>query len=87
MKLDWRAVRPEHATKACELVADALTGKKIKEKGLFVIFGGNRLPAKNVARAAYQLAHNLPSDTTVAFASGDGTLRRLQELGLQVQRL
>ena len=87
MKLDWRAVRPEHAMKACELVSQALSGKKVKEKGLFVIFSGTRLPAKRVARTAYQLAHDLPSDAAITFASGDGTLRRLQELGLNVERL
>ena len=86
MKLDWRAVRPEHAARACELVSLSASDAR-KTKGLFVLFKGGRLPAKDVARVAYRLAHELPEGVSIAFASGEGTLKRLQELGLEVQRL
>jgi hypothetical protein len=86
MKLDWRAVRPEHAARACELVSLGAADAR-KTKGLFVLFGGRRLPAKDVARVAYKIAHELPQSASIEFASGEGTLKRLQELGLEVQRL
>jgi hypothetical protein len=85
MKLDWNTVTREHAAKACELISQNI-GEMQKVKGLFVVFRGSRLPAKNVARVAYCLAHGLPLDASIKFASGEGTLKRLQELGLEVGR-
>jgi hypothetical protein len=85
--LDWSIIKPEHVTKAAELISAKLQHREPKSKGLLVEVRGNTLPAKGVLRLAYSLAHGIPVDAVPKFASGDGTLRILEELGFKVGRV
>lgn len=86
MALEWSTVKREHVTRACELLVAGEHRPRAQAKGLFVVFGAQRLPAKHALRLAYCLANGLPLDGPVKFASGEGTVRFLKELGLAVER-
>jgi hypothetical protein len=87
MPLDWKSIRTEHVAEACELVARGDCLPRARAKGIFVVRNGERLPAKQVLRLAYCVAHGLPLGTPLKFASGEGTVTRLRTLGFEVQRL
>lgn len=86
MKINWKSVRTEHVTKACELVSENAKRPRVGAKGIFVTFRGQGLPAKHVLRLAYCIANELPLDSIVKFSSGDGTVNRLRELGFDAMR-
>lgn len=86
MALDWSTIHREHVTRACELLIAGQHRPRVSAKGLFAIYQDQRLPAKQVIRLAYCLANNFPLDTDVKFASGEGTLKRLRELGFSAER-
>ena len=86
MALNWNTVQAEHVAKACELVGGDEKARKLKAKGIFIVSGDSVLPAKQVIRAAYLLANDLPLDTKLKFSSGESTVKRLQSLGFQVER-
>lgn len=87
MPLEWSKLKAEHVSRACSLLAEGKVKSAPREKELFVIFDGRRFPAKQVAKLAYCLANQLPLDATLKFASGEGTLKRLQDLGAKVERV
>jgi hypothetical protein len=87
MALEWSKVKSEHVAGACALIANGRVKSEAREKGLFVMFQGQRLSAKQVVRLAYCLAHHLSLEADVKFASGEGTLKRLQDLGAKVERV
>ncbi len=87
MALEWSKLEAEHVSRACSLLTEGRVKSSPRKTGLFVIFEGQRLPAKQVAKLAYCLANQLPLDSTLNFASGEGTLKRLQELGAKVERV
>ena len=87
MALDWSTVTPEHATKACDLLLKDPKNASGRATGLFVVIDGQRLPAKRVLRLAYALANKLSPESVPRFASGEGTLKALQRLGLTVERI
>lgn len=86
MALDWSTVKREHVIRACELLVSGEHRPRVQAKGLFVLFGGQKLPAKHALRVAYCLANQLGLDANVRFASGEGTVRFLQGLGFAVER-
>lgn len=86
MALDWSTVKPEHVARACELLAAGQHIPRVQAKGLFVVFGHENLPAKQVMRLAYCLANNMPLNATPKFASGEATLNLLRGLGFSVTR-
>jgi hypothetical protein len=85
--LDWSVVKPEHVTKAGELLVAQLGSRQPKTTGLLVVVGDSALPAKGVLRLAYSLANGIPVDSVPKFASGDGTLKVLEKLGFRVKRV
>lgn len=87
MGFDWSTVQRQHVVRACELVLAGEHRPRVSAKGLFVVFQEQRLPAKHIARLAYCLASNLPLDTNLKFASGEGTLSLFQKLGFNVARV
>jgi hypothetical protein len=87
MGLDWSKVEAEHVSSACTLLVHGKVKSAAREKGLFVIFDGHRLSAKQVAKLAYCIANRLPLESAVKFASGEGTLKRLEVLGAKVERV
>jgi hypothetical protein len=84
MALQWGSVSREHVAEACELVA-AESWRPLK-RGLVVVHGQQLLPAKRVLKVAYCLAHGLPTDAEVKFASGEATLSLLKRLGFTARR-
>lgn len=86
MALNWKTLRAEHVQKACEMLLAGQHRPRPNAKGLYVDFQGHRLPAKQVMRVAYCLANDLSPDANLKFASGEGTLKRLQDLGFSVER-
>jgi hypothetical protein len=84
MALNWSSVTPEHVKAALVLVSKRRASDKVS--GLVVRHEGRTLPAKEVLRAAYLLANQMPESADVRFASGDGTLTRLQRLGFEAWR-
>jgi len=86
MPLHWDAVRAEHVRRACELVVSGQHPPRSKAKELFITHEGQHLPAKHVLRLAYLLANQLPLDSDLRFASGEGTIRRLRGLGFTATR-
>jgi hypothetical protein len=86
MALDWSTIQSEHVRKACELLVAGEANARSKGKGLYVLYGGQSLPAKQVIRLAYCLANEMALDSKLKFASGEGTLNRLRSLGFSVKR-
>ena len=86
MALNWKSVKAEHVARACELLLKE-GGKRNAAKGIFVLFDGQRLPAKHAVRLAYCLANGLPHDSKLKFSSGDGTVNLLQKLDFSVERV
>jgi len=84
--LSWSTIKREHVTQACEFLIKSEHGPSSRAKGLFLVFQNHHLPAKRVTRLAYCFANDLALDTKVIFASGEGILRRLRELGFTVER-
>jgi hypothetical protein len=60
--------------------------RPVRANALFVVVDGSRLPAKDVARAAYLLAVGKPADARFNFASGQTTLDMFKRLGFEVER-
>lgn len=87
MALDWKTVKAEHITQACELVASGEAAPRASAKGIFVLRAGHRLPAKHVLRIAYCIAHALPLDSQIKFSSGDSMANRLSALGFDVEHV
>ena len=87
MPINWDTVRAEHVKRACELLISGEGELKGRAKNLFVEYQEHSLPAKQVLRLSYLFANRLPLDTTLKFASGDGTMSRLQGLGFTVRRV
>lgn len=83
--INWRLVTFEHVRRACEVVA-ARSSATSPGRGLFVIYQGQRLAAKEVARVAYLLSSSQPLDTRLKFASGESILNLLRRLGCHVER-
>jgi len=86
MGLNWSTVKPEHVTRACEMLIAGEHATRVKAKGLFVVFREKSLPAKQVIRLAYCLANNMSLDSNVKFASGEATLNLLRGFGFSVKR-
>lgn len=86
MALNWKTVKAEHITQACEVLLKQ-GGGRTAAKGIFIPYGGKRLPAKYATRLAYCLANGLPLDTKLKFSSGDGTVNLLRRLGFTVEHL
>ena len=84
MKLDWNTVGREHVDQACKLVREGKHAPRAQAKGIFLVSKGERLPAKHVLRLAYLLANNMSLDTKLKFSSGEGTVRRLRNMGFEV---
>ena len=84
--INWRLVQREHVLRACELITSGKLAKPARGHRLFVVVGENRLPAKDVARAAYLLAVGKPADAHLDFASGQSTLDMFKRLGFDVER-
>ena len=87
MALNWSSIKREHVAQACEFLLKGEHRSSNSAKGLFLVFQNHHLSAKHVTRLAYCFANNLPIDTKVVFSSGEGTLRRLRELGFTVERM
>jgi hypothetical protein len=87
MAIDWKVVRAEHVSRACELCASGVAGSRVRGKGLVIRYRDRELPAKTVLQHAYRLAKGMPMDAEVRFASGDSTLNLLRKLGFQAERL
>jgi hypothetical protein len=84
--VNWRVVQREHVLQACELITSGRLARPARGRGLFVVVAGSRLPAKDVARAAYLLAVGKPADAYFDFASGQTTLDMFKRLGFEVER-
>ena len=84
MALNWKTVTADHVRKACVIVAS--TGPKTKLSGIIVWNNDLALPAKEVLRVAYRIAHGLDDSQPVKFSSGDGTINLLQQLGYVAER-
>lgn len=85
MGIDFSTVRAEHVAEAFKLTSWEDKHRQ-RSKGIFIIFEGDALPAKQVIRTAYLLANNLPLDTKLKFSSGERIARRLRSLGFVVER-
>jgi hypothetical protein len=83
--LNWKTVTAEHVRAALKQVAASKSANR--PSGLIIVDGDRALSAKEVLRVAYRLANQLPSDATVKFSSGDGTLNVLVGLGFDAKRL
>jgi hypothetical protein len=84
MTLNWKSVRSEHISRACDLVA---AERLSAISGIVVWHNQQPLPAKQVLRIAYRLANDLPENREVRFSSGDPTLRLLDALGFRAERI
>jgi hypothetical protein len=84
--LDWSTVKRENVAAACQLLLKGERLPRAQAKGIFLVFEGNRLPAKHALRLAYCLANELPLDSNITFSSGDGTINKLRALGFSVER-
>jgi hypothetical protein len=84
MSLNWKTVRPEHVTRACDMVA---AERSRATSGIVVWHNHQSLPAKQVLRIAYRLANDLPEKQEVRFSSGEPTLRLLVALGFRAERI
>jgi hypothetical protein len=85
MAVNWKSVKAEHMTRACELTLEE-RGKHVAAKGIVITFDGQRLPAKHVVRLAYCLANGLPNDSKLKFSSGEGTVNLIKKLGFVAER-
>jgi len=86
MAVTWDRVQVEHVRRACELTISRVARPRVPAKGIVVDYRGHELPAKHVLRTAYCLAHEMPLDSEVRFASGEGTIRLLGSLGFIAHR-
>ena len=86
MALNWNSVKAGHVTEACRQLRQGVKPVRLKSSGIFIIFEGEDLPAKQVMRVAYLLANNMTLDAKLRFSSGDSTVKRLRNLGFQVER-
>jgi hypothetical protein len=85
MALNWKSISADHVRAALKQVS---TSRSVNRTSGLVIFDGERsLPAKEVLRAAYLIAHKLPADSNIKFSSGDGTLKVLRDLGFHADRI
>jgi hypothetical protein len=86
MSLNWKSIRAEHVTTACETLLSGANAPRSTAKGIFVTFQGEKLPAKQVLRLAYCLANNMSLTSKIKFSSGDGTISLLVSLGFEASR-
>lgn len=84
--VNWRVVQREHVLQACEPITSGRLARPVRGLGRFVVVDGNRIPAKDVARAAYLLAVGKSADGYFDFASGQTTLDMFKRLGFEVGR-
>lgn len=85
MALNWSSVKKENVERACQMILSGDTPARVTAKGIFVLFGQQHLPAKHVLRIAYCLANGLPMDTELRFSSGESTVKKLRNLGFEVE--
>jgi hypothetical protein len=85
VKLDWTRVKADHVAKAVDILKHQAT--KGRETGLFLLVGGQRLPAKQVLRIAYSIASGVSVEDVPKFSSGEGSVKLLESLGFGVQRI
>ena len=85
-KLNWSSVRKEHLDQAISLVRSGKYQPRVQAKGILVMFDGDALPAKYIAKLAYQLANGLEIDGWLDFTSGDRIVRLFEEAGYSVKR-
>lgn len=78
MNANWRMVQPEHYQTACARLASAQTREAKKWN---VLHEGRRVPAKEVAKLAFEIA---TGEKPAKFSSGDSLARRLKRAGLVV---
>ena len=83
--LNWKSVTAIHVNQACAQILRV--APKNKNRGIVVLYGGFSLPAKDVLRVAYRIAHQLPEDAIVNFSSGDASISLLKALGFEVERI
>ena len=86
MGLNWRTVQASNVEQACMLVESGQQPTRAPAKGIFLVRGGQLLPAKHVLRLAYCIANKLPLHTELKFASGDSSINLLRSLGFEVER-
>jgi hypothetical protein len=83
--LNWKSVTADHVREALQRV---LAARSInRASGLIVMEGDRAVSAKEVLRLAYRIANRLPADAEIKFASGDGTLNILRNLGFSATRV
>lgn len=86
MGLNWKSVTSVHVSEACEVYLNS-GGSKPKVRGLVIWYKERPLPAKAILRIAYCLSNNMPPEKELNFSSSEGSLRFLQSLGFQTERL
>ncbi len=72
--MDWKSVKAVHVTKAYEPLLSS-ADPRAKARGLVVIYKDKQLPAKTILRTACCIANNIPSETKLKFASGEGSIQ------------
>ena len=85
MALNWKSISATDVEKACDLVLRGEFSPKAQAKGIFIIQGENKLPAKHVLRLAYCIANGLPLDSKLKFSSGESLVKRLCSLGFDIE--
>ena len=86
MALNWKTVKREHIAQACELLASGEARPRVPAKGIFILYQGNKLPAKYAVKLAYCFANELSLDSKLTFSSGEGIVRLLRHFGFRVER-
>jgi hypothetical protein len=85
-RVNWKTVQREHVLKACSLASTGKLDRTLRGRALFLLFNGQRLPAKDIARVAYLLAVGRRPDAYLDFSSGQSTLDMFKKLGFEVVR-
>ena len=87
MGINWDVITEKHVAEACKAVAQRTAAGKAPRRGLVESFGGQMLPAKHVAKAAYPIAIGKSVDSNVNVRSGETLLTRLRDRGCDAMRL
>jgi len=85
MALNWNSVSAKDVERACNMVLSGELSPRSQAKGIFLIKGNDKLPAKHVLRLAYCIANGLPLDSKIKFTSGESLVKRLRSLGFDVE--
>jgi hypothetical protein len=86
MNLNWLTVHKEHLAQAIELVRTGKYRPRLQATGIRVEVDGIALPAKYIAKLAYQIANGLELDGRLDFASGDRIVRLFENAGYRISR-